>query len=83
MPMLYALEMVILRFQVWILLQSLDGPVFGSTKFKSYTLYMYPLICLHPIGIFNHVIFISLFPLFQWHACKLAILKLRAWPRYY
>lgn len=37
-------------------------------------------VCLLPVVIFNHVIFISncLFPCFQQHARKLAISKLRA-----
>ena len=30
------------------------------------------LVCLLPVGIFNCVYLKLLFPLFQWHACKLA-----------
>ena len=35
------------------------------------------LVCLPPVGIFNYMTFILkyLFPLFQWHACKLAKLS--------
>ena len=47
----------------------------GSPEFKcSVTLCNNQLICLLPVGIFNYVyVYLKyLFPLFQWHACKLA-----------